>query len=100
MTDIKIERSIDKEHHEIWTISREIVKENYDQKMEEIKLNINRGRQALELNKLGIFFRCFYVAIVEIDLLAGKEVIIDGQVWDTDAMITEITKVVENLAIN
>ena len=99
MTDIKIERSIDKEHQEIWTISREIVKENYDQKMEEIKLNINRGRQALELNKLGIFFRCFYVAIVEIDLLAGKEVIIDGQVWDTAAMIAEITKVVENLAI-
>ena len=99
MADIKIERNNDKEHQEIWTISREIVKEHYDQKKEEIKQNINRGRQALELNKLGIFFRCFYVAIVEIDLLAGKEVIIDGQVWDTNALIAEITKVVENLVL-
>jgi len=99
MADINIEQSNDKDHHEIWTISRASVNDYYDKKMEDIKLNINRGMQALELNKLGIFFRCFYVAIVEIDLLAGKDVIIDGQVWDTNAMIVEITKVTENMAI-
>ncbi|MDP8220529.1 MAG: hypothetical protein P9X26_04240 [Candidatus Stygibacter frigidus] len=99
MADINIEQSNDKDHQEIWTISKASVNDYYDKKMEDIKLNINRGRQALELNKLGIFFRCFYEAIVEIDLLAGKEVIIDDQVWDADALIAGITKVVENMGI-
>lgn len=97
--DLQSMKEADSKYEEVCTISRETIKENYQLKEAEIKGMIRRGEDALELNKLGIYFRNFYMTLVEIDLLAGKEIIIEDKVWSADDLIAAINKVAESFAI-
>ena len=97
--EITWQREGGSEFQEICSISRKAVQGRYQAKEEEIELLICRGEQALEFNKLGLFFRNFYMALVKIDLLAGKEIEVNDTVWTADSIIKKINRAAENFVI-
>jgi hypothetical protein len=80
-------------------IDKYTMQDIYETKYKEIYQLIRRGEEALEQNKLGLFFRYFYWALVEIDLLAGQIVEIDDQAWNNEQLIKNIALVVEDLKV-
>jgi hypothetical protein len=97
--DIASMRKEGSEFEEVCSVSRQLVQKNYQAKEAEIELLIWRGEKALEFNKLGLFFRNFYMALVEIDLLAGKKVEVNDKAWSAKSIMAEINHVAENFAI-
>ncbi len=89
----------EKEFEGIYYISQSRCAELYKTKKEQLQTLINRGEKALELNKIGLYFRNFYWALVELDLLAGEDVTIGEKNWTSENLIEMINRVAENFAI-
>ncbi len=73
-----------KNYEGIYYISQNQLEKLYEGEKEFLQTLIRRGEEALELNKIGLFFRNFYWALVEIDLLAGEEVTVGENIWTSE----------------
>lgn len=94
-----IKISEDKDGSILYYIDEGQLAELFRLKEKEIIDLIVKGNNALEYNKLGIFFRNFYWALVENDILAGKKLYIGEEEWNSDRIIKKINITAEDLVL-
>ncbi|MCF7918797.1 MAG: hypothetical protein K9N06_02660 [Candidatus Cloacimonetes bacterium] len=80
-------------------LEKSAVQEHYNTLKKEIRDKIVKAEEAMQYNKLGIYLRNLYWALILSDIIPDLEIEVAGSIWNRDRFIDEISEVVENLFI-